>query len=331
MGMNPMQETYHLLKETSRFVVAKIQEGPNLADEPFYFLLNSFSVFSLGNLRTPRDLVLALDPKSAICEARGYEDYKKGLLNAFRSRSINRQPRSFILPILDDGKTINLTMSMYYSEEQNVRVFVFAELDLVAYDLNYFVKSAYQDRLTGLYNYFTLKEHLQNHERNAYLCLFDLNRFKEINDALGHEFGDLILQDIGAYLISIADSDTIFYRRSGDEFFFLLFKDEENEAIALVKKISAFLQGLSEKRFAALKDFVCDAAFGIVRYEHSGPKAVFDDHNFFDACLLSDLAMYDAKRKKRLYVLYDVKEIAALLKDGKIDAKIENFAKEAGR
>ena len=76
---------------------------------------------------------------------------------------------------------------------------------------------------------------------------------------------------------------------------------------------------------------MCDASFGIVRYEHSGPKAVFDDQNFFDACRLSDLAMYDAKRKKRLYVLYDVQEIAALLKDGKIEAKIENFAKEAGR
>ncbi|MDY5441426.1 MAG: GGDEF domain-containing protein [Candidatus Enteromonas sp.] len=329
--MGIIEETYGLLKETSNYVVAKIPESNNLPDEEFFFLLNSFSVFELGNLRTPRDIVKALDPRSAICEARGYKDYVNDILLSLTDSETNHHPRTFILTLLDGPRAVNLTMSMYHSPTDNVRVFVFAALDIVAYDLNYFVKSAYQDRLTGLFNYFTLKEHLRSHERNGFLCLFDLNKFKELNDHYGHEFGDLVLQEIGSYLITIAHDDVIYYRRSGDEFFFLLFSDNLEEACALVKQIDRHLQTLGTTRFKNYPKMECSASFGMIRFFHNGKNAIFNDQNFFDACRCCDLAMYEAKLAKKQVVYFDETKLRRILQNGNIEQRIADLAKLADR
>lgn len=331
LAMGIIEETYGLLKETSNYVVAKIPESDHMADEEFFFLLNSFSVFELANLRTPRDIVKALDPRGAICEARGYKDYMNDILLALENKEANHHPRTFLLSILDNQRVVNLAMSMYHSKESNIRVFVFAALDIVAYDLNYFVKSTYQDRLTGLFNYFTLKEHLRNHERNAFLCLFDLNRFKALNDRYGHEFGDLVLQEIGSYLITIANDDVIYYRRSGDEFFFFLFRDDVKEACALVNQIDTHLKTLKNTRFKDYHHMDCSASFGMVRFDHNGKNAIFNERNFFDACRCCDLAMYEAKIGKKQVVYYDKAKLREILKAGNIEQRIADLAKIAGR
>lgn len=88
---------------------------------------------------------------------------------------------------------------------------------------------AYYDALTGLPNRTLLHDRLQQAillgrrtAKPVALLLMDLNRFKEVNDTLGHHKGDLLLQQVGARLRDVVrESDTV-GRLGGDEFAVLL-------------------------------------------------------------------------------------------------------------
>ncbi|WP_164984966.1 bifunctional diguanylate cyclase/phosphodiesterase [Ammoniphilus sp. CFH 90114] len=89
---------------------------------------------------------------------------------------------------------------------------------------------AYYDSLTGLPNrhYFQeqLKEKLdaidEQVDQQIAVMIVDLDRFKVINDTLGHEFGDLLLRQVAHRLTSSLGNDEIICRQGGDEFFILL-------------------------------------------------------------------------------------------------------------
>ncbi|MDF7824232.1 GGDEF domain-containing protein [Pontiellaceae bacterium B12227] len=84
---------------------------------------------------------------------------------------------------------------------------------------------ATRDGLTGLYNrrYFeeTLADHTETakrYERELSLVIFDIDSFKQINDANGHTAGDAALKDFAALLKSTARAADIICRIGGDEF-----------------------------------------------------------------------------------------------------------------
>ena len=88
---------------------------------------------------------------------------------------------------------------------------------------------ATHDALTGLPNRSFLQKRLEQeaqkaHERNipAALLLLDLDRFKEVNDTLGHPVGDVLLQKIGQRLKSYLRPTDLITRLGGDEFAILL-------------------------------------------------------------------------------------------------------------
>ncbi len=88
---------------------------------------------------------------------------------------------------------------------------------------------ALHDALTSLPNRVLLQDRLaqairtaKRNEHSAALLISDLDRFKEVNDTLGHHYGDLLLQQVAVRLRSILrDSDTV-ARLGGDEFAILL-------------------------------------------------------------------------------------------------------------
>src|SRR6202021_1639843 len=88
---------------------------------------------------------------------------------------------------------------------------------------------AYYDALTGLPNRTLLQDRLLNaladarrHECMVALLLLDIDRFKDINDSLGHSVGDLLLQDVAKRLKAWAREQDTVSRLAGDEFLILL-------------------------------------------------------------------------------------------------------------
>ncbi len=161
---------------------------------------------------------------------------------------------------------------------------------------------AHHDALTGLPNrrLFTdilnleLAEARRNQKKLAILFL-DLDRFKYINDTLGHDIGDELLKEVAERLRhSIRESDTV-ARIGGDEFNILL------ADIANADDIS----GISKKIVDAIKEPCWIRGHQLHSSTSIGISIFPDDADTTDALFKSaDIAMYHAKRAGNTYQFY---------------------------
>ncbi|WP_051302172.1 EAL domain-containing protein [Sedimenticola selenatireducens] len=105
---------------------------------------------------------------------------------------------------------------------------------------------AYHDELTGLPNrslltdrFTQLISHSQRHQKKVALLILDLNRFKLINDSLGHETGDRVLVEVGNRLTKLARTSDTVSRYGGAEFVILLTEIESaNTVTDFARRIS---------------------------------------------------------------------------------------------
>ncbi|WP_333850190.1 putative bifunctional diguanylate cyclase/phosphodiesterase [Leclercia sp.] len=102
----------------------------------------------------------------------------------------------------------------------------------------------YHDSLTGMNNrqffWDNLKKITETAEKNknsVAVMLFDLDRFKEVNDTWGHDAGDRLLRQIAQRLVSMSLTSETLYRLGGDEFAFLSSGLTENSAVSRAQKI----------------------------------------------------------------------------------------------
>jgi len=82
----------------------------------------------------------------------------------------------------------------------------------------------------------TIKMAKENNDSVA-VMLFDLDRFKEVNDTYGHDAGDVLLRQISQRLISLNLASDTLYRLGGDEFAFLSHGLTESNAVSIAQKI----------------------------------------------------------------------------------------------
>lgn len=152
---------------------------------------------------------------------------------------------------------------------------------------------ALHDGLTGLSNRTLLADrllHLVNTaartESNFALLLLDLDRFKEVNDTLGHHAGDRLLQEVARRLVSeLRGCDTV-ARLGGDEFAVVLPSADEQAARAIATRL---LEVLELPYVLEGREFGVGASLGIAVYPVHGPDA--------DTLMRhADAAMYAAKR-----------------------------------
>src|SRR2546421_430298 len=156
---------------------------------------------------------------------------------------------------------------------------------------------ATHDHLTGLPNRVLFNEELQRalaraerHARPVGLFFMDLDRFKNINDTLGHQFGDRVLQEAAKRLASCVREGDIIARLGGDEFVLLV--EEQGDPAALTEIARKLLAAVSELRKIDGQDLNVTLSIGICAYPADGRDA---------KTLLSgaDIVMYRAKDRGR--------------------------------
>ncbi len=169
---------------------------------------------------------------------------------------------------------------------------------------------ARHDALTGLPNRRMLHERLrealgrsQGDDAPVALCLLDLDHFKEVNDTLGHEHGDLLLRQVAARLTDAARPVDTVVRLGGDEFAIVVPAVDLAGADAVATALGAALDAPFSIAGHSLQ---VGASIGIAL----GPA-----HGRDSATLLrrADVAMYTAKRASGGgYVVYAPEQDAAL-------------------
>jgi diguanylate cyclase (GGDEF)-like protein/PAS domain S-box-containing protein len=183
-------------------------------------------------------------------------------------------------------------------------------------DITYYKKSeakivrlAYQDTLTGLPNRYLLKDRLtqaiesaKKYNRQMAILFLDLDAFKRINDMLGHDIGDKLLQQIAKRLLKyIRTSDTVaraegddirntVARLGGDEFTLLL---SEIKHIQDVAKVAQRILDLFSKSFKVQgHEIFVSFSIGIAVFPNNGENTTSLLKN-------ADAAMYNAKKNGR--------------------------------
>lgn len=153
---------------------------------------------------------------------------------------------------------------------------------------------AFHDPLTGLPNRLLFDEHLQSilssgkrYRRLFAVMYFDLDRFKAINDTLGHDIGDKLLIAVSKRLKSLIREDDTLARIGGDEFNLLLNNlDSPDDAEKIAAKI---LNAFNEPFDCGEQQIRTSTSIGISLYPRDGSMARDLKHH-------ADVAMYYAKR-----------------------------------
>jgi diguanylate cyclase (GGDEF)-like protein len=130
------------------------------------------------------------------------------------------------------------------------------------------------------------------------VVLLDVDRFKEINEALGHDLGDLLLQELGKRLSVLVEPTETLARLGGDEFGILLPDASAEQAAAVAERLHQAL----ETPFA-LRGLPLEIAM-------SAGVAVYPDHGGDVETLLrhADVAMYFAKDSHLRTAVYDTEQ-----------------------
>ncbi len=159
---------------------------------------------------------------------------------------------------------------------------------------------AYYDTLTGLPNRNSFIKQLKhkietgNGESFAVLML-DLDRFKEVNDTIGHNFGDQLLKLIGRRIESLKLADAFYARVGGDEFAILLNDVNERDLISMVKQYTHLFDLPFEVEGIHLD---VDASFGLAVYPEHADSA-------YGIMQCADIALYKCKETHHNYIRYN--------------------------
>lgn len=162
---------------------------------------------------------------------------------------------------------------------------------------------AHNDFLTGLYNRMKcesdlkkiIKQSIKDGVKGA-LMFIDLDDFKHINDGLGHQYGDVLLQQIAAGLQSIVGLRGKCYRMGGDEFVAIVMPDMFSELERIANKVKDMF---NKPWYLMETEYFCTMSMGI---------AVFpdDSKDVHEIIRLADIAMYESKKNgKNGYTFYD--------------------------
>ncbi|MGJ9459678.1 EAL domain-containing protein [Oceanobacillus sp. CF4.6] len=153
---------------------------------------------------------------------------------------------------------------------------------------------AYHDNLTGLPNRrslykraVNLLEEAKNNNQSLGVLFLDMDRFKYVNDSLGHAIGDLVLKEIAALLNANIRKDDFATRIGGDEFSIILPDTDRETSLAIADKIlRAFQQPIIVNHY----ELYMTTSIGLSMFP-------FDGEDFPELLKNADAALYRAKEQ----------------------------------
>lgn len=162
-----------------------------------------------------------------------------------------------------------------------------------------------RDTLTGVWNRRSfigrLESLIMGGTQSTFSVVFiDIDNFKNINDILGHEYGDVMLIQIANSWQKIIDPSDHLARLGGDEFGIIIHRELSNEEI--LEYINKFKEVIVSNRFNLRTQFNITASFGISCY----PKDAKDSAQLIK---FADAAMYSAKAHGKNQIEFFSKEM----------------------
>lgn len=275
----------------------------------FYSIDGEESVLNPAAVRLTDEQSLPLRTFIRMCSA---EDGER--VAAYFQEAVRGEARNYEIVMTTHNRPIhlNLTNVPVFVDQKVAGVFIIArDVTVQKQDeakINYL---AYHDALTGLPNRRYVEEKLDAMIEEArqggymvYVMFLDLDRFKLINDSLGHDYGDLLLKEAAMRLSNCIGERGIVSRLGGDEFMVML-ADLSQESVA---QVADSLNRTIEQPFLINgHELYITTSIGISRYPTDGE----DRQGLMKT---ADTAMYSAKeRGKNSYHLYapDLQQITS--------------------
>lgn len=274
------------------FIVAKL-DSSNIASEVSRYVKQNIMILLLLAAFVTSVLMIALsqlllEPILLL---------RKNLLNAVRNP---QKPQVQELRSRDNDEvtlTVNIANDLIRQNADNL-----AKLREQAEDQIH--QLAYYDNLTKLPNRTMFAERLdqaiQNHvvkkEKSIVVMSLDLDHFKDINDSLGHEMGDMLLEAVAERLVNATPADAIVSRASADEFSILAFLDGDiSESSEIVDDIYA---SLAEPLVILQEKFQVRASIGLAHCPQDGMEV---SHIMKNADIALNRAKEDGRATYRFY------------------------------
>ena len=170
---------------------------------------------------------------------------------------------------------------------------------------------AHHDELTGLPNRTSLLQYALSlmtsgvdEPRRVSVLIIDLDRFKEVNDVLGHASGDQLLARLGPVMATAMRSSDLLARLGGDEFAAVLPDADVTEARSVARRLTALLHETFEVDGI---DLTVEASIGIAT------SVVRTGEDISTLMRHADIAMYAAKRSRSGYAVYSENQNTASL------------------
>jgi len=168
-------------------------------------------------------------------------------------------------------------------------------------------ESAMRDAMTGLYNRRFLEEYLDTFTADVArravpvgVLMCDVDFFKPVNDALGHEIGDSVLKGMAVILKQSVRASDLVIRYGGEEFLALLINADEEKTLEIAERVRAAVEANTFP--TASGPLSKTLSIGVAMYPA-------DNEGFWGCVKFADVALYQAKETGRNKVLRFTKDM----------------------
>jgi len=249
----------------------------------------------------------------ACVELFGYENASEMLGKPWQNFYVEEEQKLFkkeILPSIEkdgswrgevkakrkDGSIFYQGISLTLAEEGQL-IFVLRDISELKNAQDKIIELALHDELTGLPNRrlltkridLAIKKYKRDNKKGYAILFFDLDRFKIINDSLGHTVGDKLLKIVAERLCKNKRETDLVARLGGDEFVMLLEDIQNYEDVAKIARL--IIKNFKRKEIIDGHKICTSVSIGIVIGHQNYKDSV-------DVLRDADIAMYQAKNKK---------------------------------